>query len=393
MRLEREEVHSPQEPADISAWLLTLKKVLRLPDERAAGILDELEDHLQQRTRDLQVAGHSDAESVRLALNELGDAATLARRFRSVDRSHKRRLVMNIAALGIACSAAIFSAIAIGQGSQDTVLRAYIDQRPQEPTARITLGSGEVALGGLAEQLGKDLAMPVHVHWGRLETYGVARDSLVTIVGKDLSMREIFRRINESLPEIVCPLDYRAEHGALEIADREFFDRRERYLATYDISPILGGAMNGPDAVRDEIREAIVQFVSENDWRDNGGDLAALSFVESTLFIDAPPRMHRQVEWILKQLSAPRGAAPRAGEARTPEDRVERVYPLSHIAAGEALETLKRLQAIREVDLFGFVVDDRTNALIWVGSAAAHDRILGALAVIDRRADLAALKR
>jgi hypothetical protein len=383
---------APQAPAheaaDISAWLLTLRKVLRLPEGEAAAILDELEDHLQQRTRDLQLSGIGDAEAVRMALNELGDAAMLARRFRSVNGFKRRRLAMNFAVLGVACGAAVLSILAVsrgpqGSGSGSGSVALYEDAyQPDRGGTKLSFdGAGEIELGKFLDVVGKDLQVPVYVRWERLQERGVENGTSVVIVGKGLELAEAFRRINETPGVSDAKLDYRVEHGILEVADREFFDRRERMLASYDLSSLMAGnSAEDRQKIANDLRGTIMQFVSRDDWQENGGDLAVLSTVDARLFVEAPPRMHKQVKWILEQLTA----EARAQEPHANGAEETKIYPLKHTSASEVLAALRSLEAIKEIDLSRFAVDERTNSVIGAGDASVHHRIAGALAVLDR---------
>jgi hypothetical protein len=87
------------------------------------------------------------------------------------------------------------------------------------------------------------------------------------------------------------------------------------------------------------------------------------------------------VQWILDQLKAEAEQKPRAAAEGMAEVRR---YPLSHITAPEALGALQKLEAIRAIDFSRFTVDQRNNAIIGSGDASVHDRVAGALAVLDR---------
>jgi hypothetical protein len=193
---------------------------------------------------------------------------------------------------------------------------------------------------------------------------------------------DVFARINEGEAFRESPLDYRADHGVLEVADREFFDRRERTLATYDLSGLVGGR-TGEDRekVIQDLTSTITEFASPPDWRHNGGELGVLTTVDSRLFVEAPPRMHRQVKWILDQLMTEADRGPRAAGG---DPTGVRLFTLMHVPAEEALQTLRRLDGIREIDFSKFTVDARNNAIIGTGDAATQDRVKGALAVLDR---------
>ena len=86
-----------EERADaIGVWLDLLVKLLRLPARECEAIRDELESHLRERVRDLVVAGTTEDDAVRVAVGELGDAASLAARYREARAYPRRRLKWRI---------------------------------------------------------------------------------------------------------------------------------------------------------------------------------------------------------------------------------------------------------------------------------------------------------
>lgn len=105
---------APRESRDaIDSWLAVLVSLLDLPDDECRGVRDELESHLRERVRDLTLAGESDSDATRHAIAELGDAASLARRFQQAIGPSKRRLIMNVAAISLAGAAIFFSGVAV----------------------------------------------------------------------------------------------------------------------------------------------------------------------------------------------------------------------------------------------------------------------------------------
>ena len=77
--------------------------------------------------------------------------------------------------------------------------------------------------------------------------------------------------INESLSDVVAPLDYRIDRGVVEVAERAFFDRRELTLVTYDIGPLLaaGGPARRPPPTNPV--SSSVSFPRGGGGRDVGG--------------------------------------------------------------------------------------------------------------------------
>ena len=67
-----------QKPSSIESWLSLFARLLRLPDANKKAIVDELDQHLRERVRDLMLGGKSETDALRLAIDELGGAAELA---------------------------------------------------------------------------------------------------------------------------------------------------------------------------------------------------------------------------------------------------------------------------------------------------------------------------
>ncbi|HYD01427.1 MAG TPA: permease prefix domain 1-containing protein, partial [Phycisphaerales bacterium] len=101
----------------IDHWLGMFTRFLRLPVEQTRGIRDELDSHIRERVRDLMLAGLSEDEGVRRAIDELGEAAELAAHFHAAHRPN-RRFTMGIAAIGVAAGAAVISIVALTQTPQ-----------------------------------------------------------------------------------------------------------------------------------------------------------------------------------------------------------------------------------------------------------------------------------
>jgi len=118
-----------------------------------------------------------------------------------------------------------------------------------------------------------------------------------------------FRRLSSAV-NLTGPnrLEFRVRGDVLEVAPRDSFDRLETTLIAYDLTDAFRSQAN-PDG----LVEIVTQFVESDGWRDNGGETARLKVVGNKMFVEAPPRYHERVAWILSQFSgSSKGAAPRA---------------------------------------------------------------------------------
>ena len=83
-------------------YLALLSRLLRLKREQADKIAGELRDHLELRIAELTESGVETSEATRVALEEFGDAASLAGQFQLITNNSQRRWMMRFATLSVA---------------------------------------------------------------------------------------------------------------------------------------------------------------------------------------------------------------------------------------------------------------------------------------------------
>lgn len=142
-------------PSDtLSNWLDLLCKLLRLPTAEKEEIRSELDSHLRDRVRDFMLAGLDADESARRAIDELGNAADLAERFRATSKDTQRRFLMNVAGIGLATAAVVFSVVALTQRSTDAaVTRAAQVAQAEDERAKAEQAREEAVRTFLVEAL------------------------------------------------------------------------------------------------------------------------------------------------------------------------------------------------------------------------------------------------
>src|SRR5436853_5742457 len=91
----------PDAGAAIEAWLNVFVRLLHLSEADRQAIRTELREHLRERSRDLMLCGRNETESVRIAIEELGETAGLARRFEAASAPQTRRWLMNLLMIGL----------------------------------------------------------------------------------------------------------------------------------------------------------------------------------------------------------------------------------------------------------------------------------------------------
>ncbi len=87
--------------SEFETYLEMLGRLLRLSTKQRAEISFELRDHLEERLEELLTLGHSRADAVRIAVEELGDAGGLAGNFVSINQQKRRRWAMRFATFSI----------------------------------------------------------------------------------------------------------------------------------------------------------------------------------------------------------------------------------------------------------------------------------------------------
>ncbi|MEM9411976.1 MAG: permease prefix domain 1-containing protein [Planctomycetota bacterium] len=85
-------------------YLALVSRLMRLNREQQELIRDELRDHLETRVDELVQSGMEVNEATRRALEEFGDAASLAQQFQTLFQLNQRRWMMRFAAFSIAGS-------------------------------------------------------------------------------------------------------------------------------------------------------------------------------------------------------------------------------------------------------------------------------------------------
>lgn len=298
-RQDRRHEQGPEEA--IGSWLDMSIGLCKLPASESESLREELGGHLTERARDLMVTGLNEEQSVRKAIEELGDAALFAQRYRTARNEPRRRHIMNgILLTGIGASLAISITALTGGSSlqQGTYIPGNSTMLATQdlPEVRMNLHFESAPLPDVIEYIAATLKLPHHIHWEDLAT-----DEELTLAVGDVSLVTALRLINDEL-ELSSGdnLDVRLNDGLLEFADQDYFDQREQIITTYNVDEFLRA-----DVMPEEAIDLIMEFVEPDSWIDNGGVVAHIKLGGPILFVEAPPRIQEGVQWILSELSMP----------------------------------------------------------------------------------------
>lgn len=336
----RSRTNASGKPETPHAWLTALGEALHMPYERAEAIREELAEHLRERVRDLELEGLDEAAAARVAVRELGDAVVVARRFRNAERTPIRRMLMNLAVIGIAGAALVTSVVAISGGGQPAgsdraTMYQAVEAARSEP--RIAVQPAQVKDGKLGEvlnKLGAEAGSRTVVRWSALNEFGMDGGDAITFDAPLGDLASAVAAINEALgrgPQgDPATIEFRVKDGVIEFGPRQMFDRRETVLVCYDIGDLIDGGIE-----LDEMCGAITSFVDTTNWVNNGGDLGHMQVVGRRMFVKAPLRMQEGVRWIIEQLADKDQAAaqPEAGSAAAVESAQSNLVYVSGLVA------------------------------------------------------------
>lgn len=285
----------------IAAWLDIAIKLCKLNVREAASLREELESHLNERVNDLLVTGESEQQGTKRAIAELGDAALFAQLYRTQRNEPTRRKIMNGLLIG-----SVGAALALG------VTAITINQPTRGPNVYPT-GTAYVASGGIDDlidfsfedaplrdiltEIGSAVADRVYIN--EYNGWDNMLDSKLTLVVGEVAFSHGLLLLSEKIRAFTGEeIEYRITNGLIEFGPRSLFDTREKILVSYDFEEDLR-----PDVTHADLEDAITSLVDSQSWVNNGGETASIRIVGSLLFVNAPPRTHEGVEWVIGQLS------------------------------------------------------------------------------------------
>lgn len=293
--------NEPRDPID--RWLDGMVRAMRLPARDRQEIREEIDAHVRERVRDLMLGGMDEARAVHCAISELGDAALLAQRYAHAAKSG-RRFVMQLSLTAVLASAVAIGAWSIAGGGSARVAQeggisgqTYAEAAPKEAAPAVDVTLKETTLADALAQLAGAAGKTLYVRWAELEPLGLTPESPIDHLPlTGVSLDDALGMLGEHLDAGWEFLDHRMGDRLLTVATRGYFDRRERRLHVFDIGQAL------TNATPQDIEQLLFEMVSPNDWDANGGEVAKLRIAADKLFVTAPPRILRKVEWVLAQL-------------------------------------------------------------------------------------------
>lgn len=285
----------------IAGWLDIAIKLCRLNEREAASLREELESHLNERVNDLLVTGESEQQGIRRAIAELGDAAIFAQQYRTQRNEPTRRKIMNgllIGGVGAALALSV-TAVTINQPTRGPNVypsgTAYVVSDSVDELVEFSFV--EQPLRSILAEVGSVVADRVYIN-GYDGWDGVLDEKMTLDVG-EVEFSHGLLLLNEMIVDFPGErIEYRNTDGLIEFGPRDLFDTREKIIVSYEVEEDLRA-----DVYVEDLQDAITSLVDTDSWVENGGETASIRIVGSLLFVNAPPRTHEGVKWVIGQLS------------------------------------------------------------------------------------------
>src|SRR5690606_20497259 len=135
---------------------------------------------------------------------------------------------------------------------------------PQLAAVRLEASFDGTPLTDVFTALGKAAGRPVQVQRTVVEEAGADLNARVNLRYADITLPRVLAAVSEQLGlSGAGALDARVTDGSLVIATREYFDRRELSLATYDLSAIIAARQAKYSEKRTEVVPEIVHALTE----------------------------------------------------------------------------------------------------------------------------------
>ncbi len=326
---------------EFELYLRLLGKFLHLKPGQQAEISDELRDHLEARLEELTHSGLSRTAAIERALDEFGDAASLADHFSRIVYERKRRLVMRCT-LGTVAAAAVAlvvgsmfwpqapnavgpapqlawadgkpaASVAAREGEQDRILRDKLeaekvdcdfDQTPLSEVLAFVSDRIAVDVYIPKQEFEAELATPVTMQIRHTQLSGRA------VLDLALQQAQLAYTVRDGLV-MICRPDSLTEVrvyncSTLNLPEREVVDVDGGFGgATAEAASQSVPKMKRQSGV-ESLAELIPSIVTPDAWTVNGGAQGDAEAWGTLLIVRATPAMHREIELLLQQLAAPR---------------------------------------------------------------------------------------
>lgn len=331
----------PSNPTPATSPVTVAAPTLTPNEEALARQLDDLKrainqahEVIAQQERELARArGEAESMQMRVRLaeeqaNALQREIFETRRQYDTSRESASRAREELAKLTMERDSAMERLAAIEKAAVTTPPAPPAAYAPRSNPAREFLRSLKVDVADAAT-LGAIMSQPairdakVYLRNHRHAEWSLVPPSEMALPERPLSLGEVLDVINANSPGGSAMMPRAMPDGRIAIDTLESWDREERVLVIYDLSDLVARAAakartamnvtrNTPMVMVntvDQLRHVITDTVTPDIWQDNGGDIGAISVLDSSLVVTAPERSHDQIRFLVEQL---RGSAMKA---------------------------------------------------------------------------------
>lgn len=257
---------------DFESYLRLLSRFLRLSEDQRVSIRCELRDHLEQRLDELLATGMDRERAVLAALDEFGDAASLAHEFDRIGRRRKWIMRSTIGALSLTCVILIVGSLLPSGRYSPTSPLIGVAEQVSSPTTKPSRTAKPAAIAAIAakpdpnEALRKKLDkvvpdlnvtdMPfedaidfirttgdicVDVNWKTMERQGIEKTSPVSLNLREVKYSTILNLLLQNVGEPEAPIGYAFMDGIIRISTEEDLERQTE-IRVYDCQDLIGRA-------------------------------------------------------------------------------------------------------------------------------------------------------
>lgn len=215
---------------------------------------------------------------------------------------------------------------------------------------------------------------------------GISGDSTIGMDIHGMKLQAAIQMLNQDVVRVADnKLAIRVHDNTIEVATERYFDERESETRTYSLdalvrqhieksAPASPSRLQAEERVGEQVVGILQDMVNPNMWVSNGGSLSSMRQFGSKLFITAPQRHFKSIEWVLTEIGAfdtsHAAASPRAKPspfAANPTVAIHR-YALKFAKASIVRDALGQLfnaaASLKQCDLERVMsVDDSENTL------------------------------
>ncbi|MEO1511568.1 MAG: hypothetical protein AAFU70_05805, partial [Planctomycetota bacterium] len=294
---------------------------------------------------------------------ELGETVGLARAFREAHTERRRRRTMQIATItvaGLALGLSTLGLLPSGTGGGATTppaqhaaaAAADPEAEPAPTVVTISVEDNEVRLEEYLDRVAASIGRRALVRWAEMGERALdRRDDFINAASHDrVPLDEVLLRAFAEIeavrvPGLAVDVVWRVRDDVVEIGAQAGFDLREMRRKTYDIQKARPVVRTGQVKLA-EVGDIVRNSVEPNAWTKSGGKAANLQVVGNMMVVNAPPRIHREVTDLLRELEHERNIAlVSLRKARVEERREFRIQEVDRLR-GRIESGERRLQML-----------------------------------------------